>query len=72
MMTAYDERYLAALTEDRQRRASAARMGRAGLALRRAIRAAEAAHRKALRADVRAGEARRRLTGTPTRAVVAR
>jgi hypothetical protein len=63
-MTIYDDRYLRALTDERLRTASSARVGRAGLRVRRALRGAEAAHRKAVRADLRAIEARSRLSGT--------
>jgi hypothetical protein len=73
MIGAYDGRLLTSVVNERIRAAEAARTGRAGLRLRRAVRAAEAAHRRAMRADRRAIEAHSRLSGTvPARVLQAR
>lgn len=73
MTSMYDERVLRALVGDRLHIAETARAGRAALLLRRAVRAADSAHRRVLRADRRAVEAHTRLSGTiRTRALAAR
>jgi hypothetical protein len=73
MIGAYDGRLLTSVVNERMRAAEVARAGRAGLRLRRAVRAAEAAHLRATRADRRALEAHSRLSGTiPARVLPAR
>lgn len=73
MTSMYDERVLTTLVGDRLHTAETARAGRAAMLLRRAVRAAEAAHRRALRADRKAVEAHTRLSGTVrTRTVAVR
>ncbi|HET8616530.1 MAG TPA: hypothetical protein VFL94_13470 [Actinomycetales bacterium] len=72
MIGAYDERLLRTIEADRLRTAGYVRVGRAGRRLRRALHGAEAAHRKALRADRRAVQAWARLAETPTRVAAAR
>jgi hypothetical protein len=73
MTSTYDGRLLTTLVDDRLRAADTARAGRTALLLRRALRAAETAHRRALRADRRAAEAHGRVSGTVrVRTVVAR
>lgn len=69
----YDERVLTTLVGDRLRAAENGRAGRAAMLLRRALRAAESAHRRVLRADRRAVEAHLRASCTVrARAVAAR
>jgi hypothetical protein len=63
MTSMYDERVLRNLVGCRLQAAETARAGRAAMLLRRAVRAAEAAHRRVLRADRRAAEAHTRLSG---------
>lgn len=69
----YDQHVLTALVDDRLRAADTARAARAAVLLRRAVRAADTAHRRVLRADRRALEAHTRLSGAVrVRAVAAR
>lgn len=64
MIAPYDERLLRTLVDDRVAAAGATRLGQAERRLRRAVQAAAAAHRKAVRADLRAVRAQAVLSSS--------
>jgi hypothetical protein len=72
MTGAYDDMVLRTYQAERLRAADRARVGCAGRRLRRALHGAEAAHRKAQRADQRAVQAWAQLAATPARPAAAR